>query len=176
MTNPPRDSSVPIGRPHHLLWNGSEWTDERCGCRYHPDDDNGTHGGAPHVHPCAAHAKAADALPCKAREVRRFLTEELDALRAVAFKHGYVLAVHGSLARDLDLVAVPWIEEASSADEVADAIRRAAGAEFATTTTGDPQPEGPQAHGRRSWAITLPRHATYIDLSVMPRVLKDGGQ
>ncbi len=42
-------------RPHHLKWNGTEWVDERCGCRYHPDDDRGTHGGAPHVHPCRKH-------------------------------------------------------------------------------------------------------------------------
>jgi len=49
-------------RSHHLSWNGSEWVDERCGCRYHPDDDNGTHGGAPHVHLCERHG--ADAPLC----------------------------------------------------------------------------------------------------------------
>lgn len=42
-------------RPHHLKWNGDEWVDQRCGCRYHPDDNNGTHGGAPHVHRCKEH-------------------------------------------------------------------------------------------------------------------------
>lgn len=42
-------------RAHHLAWNGTEWVDARCGCRYHPDDDNGSHGGAPHVHRCKAH-------------------------------------------------------------------------------------------------------------------------
>ena len=42
-------------RPNHLKWNGTEWVDERCGCRYHPDDDKGTHGGAPHVHLCTKH-------------------------------------------------------------------------------------------------------------------------
>lgn len=42
-------------RPNHLKWNGTEWVDDRCGCRYHPDDDNGTHGGAPHIHRCAEH-------------------------------------------------------------------------------------------------------------------------
>jgi len=26
-------------------------------------------------------------------------------------KHGYALAVHGSLAKDLDLIAVPWVSE-----------------------------------------------------------------
>ena len=42
-------------RPLHLRWNGTEWTDDRCGCRYHPDDPNMTHGGAPHVHRCDRH-------------------------------------------------------------------------------------------------------------------------
>lgn len=42
-------------RPHHLVWSGVEWADDRCGCRYHPDDDNGSHGGAPHVHRCSRH-------------------------------------------------------------------------------------------------------------------------
>lgn len=45
-------------RPHHLAWNGTEWTDDRCGCRYHPDDNNGKHGGAPHVHRCEQHKYA----------------------------------------------------------------------------------------------------------------------
>ena len=45
-------------RPNHLVWDGIEWVDERCGCQYHPDDDNGTHGGAPHVHLCAKHQAA----------------------------------------------------------------------------------------------------------------------
>lgn len=39
----------------HLVWNGVEWVDDRCGCRYHPDDQNMSHGGAPHVHQCEKH-------------------------------------------------------------------------------------------------------------------------
>lgn len=45
-------------RPHKLTWNGTEWV-APCGCRYHPDDDNGSHGGAPHVHRCEKHRRAA---------------------------------------------------------------------------------------------------------------------
>ncbi len=52
-TNSPTDA-----RALHLVWNGVEWVDDRCGCRYHPDDPNMTHGGAPHVHPCERHTKA----------------------------------------------------------------------------------------------------------------------
>ena len=49
-------------RLNHLTWNGTEWVDSRCGCRYHPDDDNGSHGGAPHVHRCEQHTSRANAL------------------------------------------------------------------------------------------------------------------
>lgn len=42
-------------RQHHLIWKNNQWVDQRCGCAYHPDDDNGTHGGGPHGHPCKAH-------------------------------------------------------------------------------------------------------------------------
>lgn len=51
---PARDEIAPT-RPHHLRWSGVEWVDDRCGCRYHPDDNNGSHGGAPHVHRCDQH-------------------------------------------------------------------------------------------------------------------------
>jgi len=52
----PKDAEDKV-RALHLMWNGEEWIDERCGCRYHPDDPNMTHGGAPHMHPCKKHAK-----------------------------------------------------------------------------------------------------------------------
>ncbi len=42
-------------RPLHLKWDGDEWKDVRCGCAYHPIDQNNTHGGGPHVHPCETH-------------------------------------------------------------------------------------------------------------------------
>jgi hypothetical protein len=101
-------------------------------------------------------------------------------LRAVARKHGYALAVHGSLARDIDLIAVPWSDEVSDAAIVAEAIR--AEAEDVTGLTAfwinDPSakpgdytrrnPE-PKMHGRIGWSIHIAGTGIYIDLSVMPR-------
>src|ERR1039457_6181828 len=46
----------------------------------------------------------------------------IDAYRATARKHGYAIAVHGSLKRDIDLIAVPWVEHASTPRQLADAI------------------------------------------------------
>ena len=34
-------------------------------------------------------------------------------LAAICISHGYALAVHGSLARDFDLIAVPWAAQTS---------------------------------------------------------------
>jgi len=39
-------------------------------------------------------------------------------LAAVFRAHGYALAVHGSLQRDFDLVAIPWVEAPSLPTEV----------------------------------------------------------
>ena len=48
-------------------------------------------------------------------------------MRAVARAHGYALAVHGSQVRDLDLVAVPWVEGCSDPDALVDAIEERCG-------------------------------------------------
>jgi hypothetical protein len=42
--------------------------------------------------------------------------------RAAALECGYALALHGSMARDMDLLAVPWVEDAKKPDELAAAI------------------------------------------------------
>jgi hypothetical protein len=34
-----------------------------------------------------------------------------EQLKAIALEHGYNLLIHGSMARDLDLVAVPWVDD-----------------------------------------------------------------
>ena len=48
-------------RPLHLVVRNGEWVDDRCGCAYHPDDDNNTHRGGPHVHECAEHQEPQEA-------------------------------------------------------------------------------------------------------------------
>jgi ribosomal protein S27AE len=44
-------------------------------------------------------------------------------LRRVAYTHGYALPEHGSLQRDIDLVAVPWTAEACDPFVLAEALR-----------------------------------------------------
>jgi hypothetical protein len=46
-------------------------------------------------------------------------------LTKIAHEHGYALALHGSMTRDLDLVAVPWVEDAKEPTALVRAIREA---------------------------------------------------
>lgn len=105
----------------------------------------------------------------------------LPGLQGVAHKHGYALAVHGSMATDLDLIAAPWIREASDAETLAEVMREHLTGHFpegCRKANGEwqvvPNPED-KPHGRRAWCIHfkpftgLPHTPCYIDLSVMPR-------
>lgn len=88
----------------------------------------------------------------------------------IARSCGYALAIHGSMARDLDVVAVPWTDEAVSAEDLAAKVAE----QFAWVITGDDGEKrlvvGPtkMPHGRLAWSIPLMGHSS-IDLSVMPR-------
>lgn len=96
-------------------------------------------------------------------------------LQTVGKQYGYAIAVHGSMARDLDLVAVPWTDSASPAEVLVAAVCDAVGG----AVRNDPQTEGnkydattrnpvEKSHGRLCWAIRFAGHRFYIDLSVMP--------
>ncbi len=105
---------------------------------------------------------------------RRAYHLTIDAMRDAAVSKGYALTVHGSLARDIDLVAVPWTDEAVSAEEVAEAIRQAAakanpmGVAFVASRIADEFPRR-RPHGRLCWSYHLGA-GPFVDLSVMPRV------
>lgn len=103
----------------------------------------------------------------------------LAAVRPAARELGYAIAVHGSLIRDIDLVACPWHESAVNACELVEHLRRAM-----ETVTGYAQPHDRvccdtqlavptwKPLGRLAWAFYLsPDHdnKTYVDLSVLPR-------
>ena len=90
-------------------------------------------------------------------------------LAELANKRGYALALHGSLQRDLDVVALPWSDEASSPEDLAEDFLLYA--EIYGMKLGDDHPNRKPAikpHGRLAWTIPLWAGA-YIDLSVMPK-------
>jgi hypothetical protein len=113
-------------------------------------------------------------------------------LREVARRLGYTLAVHGTLKRDIDLIACPWTFQAVPAKTLAKAIQHKAReivgyAEPCRVSARSSNPKyfrdglmgfapkvgriAAKPHGRKSWAfhLTPNQDGPYIDLAVMPR-------
>ncbi len=106
---------------------------------------------------------------------------------------GYALAIHGSIVSDLDLIAVPWTNEATSAEDLMVAIKAKLKAmdyrelltDECSWATGEEiddmidserrrigEPRGPldcaiKPHGRKVWNLYL-GNGCKVDLSVMP--------
>jgi hypothetical protein len=103
----------------------------------------------------------------------------------IAREHGYALSLHGSMQRDLDLIAVPWIDEASKPYDLVIAIKTAINGYIhdewdfeKCALERDFSRRNPtiKPHGRLTWAIQLGA-GYYIDLSVMPKQegMEEGG-
>lgn len=102
-------------------------------------------------------------------------------MRGLARELGYALAVHGSLARDIDVVAVPWAEEAAPALVLMRALKDLIGAGWTSSADSNEILEGlypdgvpttvvtRKPHGRVSCSLYL-TEVVYFDLSVMPLV------
>lgn len=82
-------------------------------------------------------------------------------LAEICRNHGYALAVHGSMARDFDVVAIPWVDDAADPDIVVGDITDS----LALHLARDPDVV---AHGRIRYAITMWGEG-FVDLSFMPR-------
>lgn len=117
------------------------------------------------------------AIPCGHDSYEQY-KRLIGPLRAKARELGYAVGIHGTLKRDIDLIACPWTTEAVDARTLAEALQAVAreicgkadlawhpgkGQEF--TLEGAP---GLKPHGRLCWSIHLGL-GPYIDLSVMPR-------
>lgn len=59
-------------------------------------------------------------------DLEAFFRSRLPAIREAAREHGYAIGLHGSLRRDLDLIAASWRDGASDKDVLAHAIAMAA--------------------------------------------------
>lgn len=84
-------------------------------------------------------------------------------LAQITRDHGYALAVHGSVARDFDLIAIPWVENPAAPEAVIEAIVK----RFAVKVIRDDAPvEKP--HGRRVWVLSVGFGECFLDLGFMP--------
>jgi hypothetical protein len=93
--------------------------------------------------------------------------------REVARVYGYAIGEHGSKRRDIDWIAVPWVDDPASPRTLVEAIAKRVGEinrgmaymnahEYAQA--GHP---GDKPQGRLTWTIHL-GGGPYIDISVVP--------
>ena len=83
-------------------------------------------------------------------------------LAQIFVKNGYALAVHGSLQRDLDLIAVPWV---ATPDATPEQIVKELTETFWIRTVGDSEV---REHGRLVYTVSIGHGECAIDLSFMP--------
>lgn len=91
-------------------------------------------------------------------------------LAEVARGYGYALAIHGTVLTDLDLIAVPWTDDALCAESVMKAIRDhcgRCGINLDEHSKEHPEPTK-KPHGRLAWKLHMEAGGA-VDLSVMPR-------
>jgi len=83
------------------------------------------------------------------------------ALANLVRTHGYALAIHGTLGRDMDLIAVPWVLLPDEPQDVVDAITRS----FAVKEVGIAEV---REHDRLVYTLSLSFGECFIDLSFTP--------
>ncbi len=114
--------------------------------------------------------------PC-AHDSRELAAKLIGPLRIECRRLGYSLSVHGSLVRDIDLIACPWNPHAVEARELAEALRDVARGLNGGVAHHKGVEDSPWFHagcpggkpfGRLCWSYHL-GGGPYIDLSVMPK-------
>jgi hypothetical protein len=91
--------------------------------------------------------------------------------------YGYTLALHGTLQRDLDVIAVPWEENVSEPIHLIRALEKVSGGRCVPRIDRNglvigPYDPLPKPHGRLAWIIALSNagpNGPYIDISVAPK-------
>ena len=101
-----------------------------------------------------------------------------EGLKIIAKDYGYNLVIHGSLARDFDLVAIPWINEPKKHVELLDAFSEYLGVPKRKKADGSADyMYSVLGGGRHSYVINLNRGGNYwgyedaqfyLDISITP--------
>lgn len=98
-------------------------------------------------------------------------------LQQIALEHGYNLLIHGSMSRDMDLVAIPWIDEPKPHIDMLDAFSMYL--KDVVSAGDDPYCHSLLPGGRDSYVISLNRGGKfngyvdeqyYLDISITPLI------
>lgn len=92
----------------------------------------------------------------------------LPSVREAARFNGYAIAVHGSLKRDIDLIAVAWTDQAKPAHDLVAAVCGAVSGVLGNCFVLGEIKDKP--HGRKACTLVHPGFAGEIDLSVIPPI------
>lgn len=96
--------------------------------------------------------------------------------RIIAWQYGYACVVHGSYTRDLDLLLVPWTEQAAgNHDQLLRLIADACGLRFrdGVEPVWQAKPDYTEKpHGRLACSLFFkePSDRRWVDISIMPTV------
>lgn len=113
-----------------------------------------------------------------------------ESIKKIGLRYGYNIVLHGSMNRDLDLIAIPWVEKVKSHSNMINAIAKFIGGEIMKQCRTVENIEGVRYqtthHGRMQYVININRSISYkhnamaielttwddpqyyIDISVMP--------
>lgn len=107
--------------------------------------------------------------------IESILSAILPAIRVAARQKGYAVAVHGSLKRDIDLVAIPWAPPTatSTQEELVDAV---CGAVAGVLGACHKHSASDKPHGRKAWTLIHRGFVGNIDISVMPPYPPEKGE
>ena len=104
----------------------------------------------------------------------------LKAMQEIAVEHGYNLLIHGSMNRDMDLVAVAWVDNPKTHIELLDAFSEYLGVPRTRTSDGStPYDFTILPGGRSTYLINLNRGGRYnnyldeqyyLDISFTPTI------
>jgi len=84
-----------------------------------------------------------------------------EVIKEIGLKYGYNIVLHGSLNRDLDLIAIPWEETIGDKDEMVDEITNIIGGNLLMQNRSVNNVEGDRfglrPHGRITYIININR-------------------
>jgi hypothetical protein len=147
------------------------------------------HGGIPEnillEHLREANANMKDEKPNKPIHVKpSFYAYCFEPLKQIALKYGYNLVLHGSLNRDMDLIAIPWGETIGDKKVMVDEMCEYLGGSIMEETPEAHEQFMKSHHGRDNYVInvyrTIDRYnmtgdgkidpVYYLDISITPSI------
>lgn len=92
----------------------------------------------------------------------------LPYMRTAAKDLGYALTVHGSLARDIDIVAIPWTEHPKSSQFLVDRLTAVISGITGRCNSRSGWTDKPQGRKAKLILVWVNQNTVDIDLSVIP--------